>query len=45
MFTKGAQEHQRRVERTELARATARAEQDAVATSIDGDLLHAWGGG
>lgn len=45
MFTKGAEEHQRRVELGELALAEARAAQEALSTPIDGDLLHAWTSG
>lgn len=45
MFTKGAEEHQRRVDLAELAVAEARAAQDAVSTSLDGDLLRAWTSG
>jgi DNA invertase Pin-like site-specific DNA recombinase len=45
MFTKGAQEHQRRVELAELTLAEARAAQEALSTPIDGDLLHAWTSG
>jgi hypothetical protein len=45
MFTKGAEEHQRRVELAELAVAEARTAGDVFSTSIDGDLLCAWTGG
>jgi DNA invertase Pin-like site-specific DNA recombinase len=45
MFTKGAEEHQRRVELAELALAAARTAEDVFSTSIDGDLLRAWTGG
>jgi hypothetical protein len=45
MFTKGAEEHQRRVELAELALAEVRAEQEAVPEPIDGDLLRAWKSG
>jgi hypothetical protein len=45
MFTKGAEEHQRRVELAELTLAEAQAAQEAVSASIDGDLLRAWRSG
>jgi hypothetical protein len=45
MFTKGAEEHQRRVELAELVLAEARAAEDVFSASIDGDLLRAWTGG
>jgi hypothetical protein len=45
MFTKGAQEHQRRVELAELAFVEARAAEDVFSTAIDGDLLRAWTAG
>jgi DNA invertase Pin-like site-specific DNA recombinase len=45
MFTRGAQEHQRRVELGELALAKARADAEALREPIDGDLLRAWRGG
>jgi hypothetical protein len=42
MFTKGAEEHQRRVELAELTLAEARTAEDVFSASIDGDLLRAW---
>lgn len=45
MFTKGAEEHQRRVDLAEMALEEARAQEDAAATVIEGDLLQAWKSG
>jgi hypothetical protein len=42
---RGAEEHQRRVDLAELALAEARAAQDVLSASVDGDLLRAWTGG
>jgi hypothetical protein len=44
MFTKGAEEHQRRVELAELVLAEARTAEDVFSAAIDGDLLRAWAG-